>query len=88
MNRRPITEDDMTVMVRSDVQDLIDNGTAWRMEGAVGRECMRAIETGDAVLPTVSFEDAYGNVVPARHHLKEGTKGTVAYAYAIQMGWN
>ena len=65
-----------------DIQDLIDSGMAWRLEGHVGRECMAAIEDGRAILGPVGHTDFYGNYVPSRFEVKPGTKGSVEYAEA------
>ena len=65
-----------------DTQQLIDSGMAWRLEGHVGRECMRAIEQGFAVLGPEAHRDFYGNRVPSRHEVVPGTKGSVEYALA------
>jgi hypothetical protein len=58
------------------MQMLIDNGSVWRMEGSMGREAMRMLETGACMLPTKSYRDYYGNRIPARTDLQQGTKGT------------
>ena len=58
------------------IQRLINTGMAWRMEGAIGRECMRAIEAGCAMLGTEAHRDYYGNFVPSRYDVVAGTKGS------------
>jgi hypothetical protein len=58
------------------IQQLINSGTAWKMEGSIGRSAMNALESGACYLPTVAHFDAYGNRVPSRKDLKDGTKGT------------
>ena len=58
------------------IQRLINTGMAWRMEGAIGRECMRAIEAGLAMLGTEAHRDYYGNFVPSRYDVVAGTKGS------------
>lgn len=68
-----------------DVQELIDSGAAWRLEGAVGRACMAAIEAGTAMLGPVGHYDYWGNYVPSRHEVKPGTKGSREYCEAL--GW-
>lgn len=67
-----------------DLQALIDSGDAWRLEGAVGRAAMAAIENGDAVLGEVGHHDYWGNYVPSRHEVVPGTLGSVGYAEARQ----
>lgn len=57
-------------------QNLINSGMAWKLEGHVGRTCMAAIEDGVCMLGTKRFQDYYGNWVPARTDVREGTKGS------------
>ena len=58
------------------MQFLIDSGVAWKMEGSVGRYAMHLIECGACMLPKKAHRDCYGNYIPSRDELKEGTKGT------------
>ncbi len=58
------------------IQRLVNTGMAWRLEGAIGRECMRAIEAGRAMLGTEAHRDYYGNFVPSRYDVVAGTKGS------------
>jgi hypothetical protein len=60
----------------SEMQEMINSGTAWRMEGSVGREASSLLESGACMLPKEFRSDAYGNRVPSRDVLKQGTKGT------------
>lgn len=64
----------------SQLQEWIDNGQAWKLEGHVGRTASSALEAGACVLPEVPIKDYWGNTVPAHWMLEEGTKGTVALA--------
>lgn len=66
------------------VQELIDTGMAWTLEGHVGRQCMAAIENGDAVLGPESRRDYWGNRVPARDEVVPGTKGSIEYANRLR----
>jgi len=59
-----------------EMQKLIDNGMAWKLEGFVGRQAMSALESGACMLPEEQHQDYYGNIVPSRNDLKEG-KGTL-----------
>jgi len=59
------------------IQRLIDNGTAWQMEGSTGRLAMSMLKSGACFLPKKAFYDAYGNKVPSRDELQEGTTGTI-----------
>lgn len=64
------------------LQELIDSGDAWRLEGSVGRAAMAAIEAGEAILGEVGHTDYWGNYVPSRYEVVPGTKGSVEYAEA------
>lgn len=70
-------------------QLLIDNGMAWKMEGSIGRNAMDLLASGACMLPKKAFIDAYGNRVPARTDLKEGTKGTFqnSVRYYTENAW-
>lgn len=57
------------------IQELINTGMAWKLEGAVGRAAMRLLEAGLCELGEKRFTDYYGNVVPSRFDVKPGTKG-------------
>lgn len=61
----------------SDLQEMITSGIAWKMEGSVGREAMSALKSGACMLPLRPMYDAYGNCIPSRDDLVEGTKGTL-----------
>ena len=62
------------------LQALIDSGTAWKLEGSVGRAAMDAIEAGICILGEQGHRDYWGNYVPSRHEVQAGTKGSVGYA--------
>lgn len=64
------------------LQQLIDSGMAWRLEGSVGRSAMRAIEDGMVVLGRTGHRDYYGSYVPSRYEVKPGTIGSPEYAHA------
>jgi hypothetical protein len=61
------------------MQELINSGMAWRLEGAVGREAMEYINAGLCMLGEQGHKDYWGNYVPSRYELKENTKGTEGY---------
>jgi len=46
------------------------------MEGSMGRSAMGCLEAGACMLPKVVYSDYYGNRIPARQELKDGSKGT------------
>lgn len=62
-----------------DLQDLINSGAAWRLEGSIGRAAMAAIDAGECILGPVGHRDAYGNYVPSRYEVIPGTKGSPEY---------
>lgn len=67
-----------------DLQALINNGMAWRLEGSVGRAAMDAIEAGVCVLGETGHRDYWGNYIPSRYEVEAGTKGSVEYAQRMQ----
>lgn len=58
------------------MQELINSGTAWKLEGSVGRAAMALIENGDCMLGEAGHRDYWGNYVPSRHEVQAGTKGS------------
>ena len=52
------------------------NAGMWSMQGSYGRAMMQAISDGWCLLGNQSFNDYYGNRIPARTEVKEGTKGS------------
>ena len=73
-------EDATDAEIAEAYQALIDSGTAWRLEGYVGRTAMRLIEAGVCVLGEVGHRDFWGNYVPSRYEVEPGTMGSVEYA--------
>ena len=61
------------------LQDMINTGLAWKMEGSIGRAAMDAITNGICILGEVGHYDCYGNYVPSRTEVEAGTKGSVEY---------
>lgn len=57
-------------------QRLINSGDIWKFEGSVGRQTMYEITVGNLMLGHNSRGDYWGNIVPSRHHVKAGTKGS------------
>jgi hypothetical protein len=58
------------------VQRAINSGSAWSFQGSYGREMMAAIENGYCLLGLVPARDYYGNRIPSRFEVEEGTKGS------------
>lgn len=71
-----VYQDEDEVAFLPDEQTLIDSGAAWKLEGAVGRECMRAIEAGAAMLGRSPRRDYWGNLVPAWWMVEPGSLGS------------
>lgn len=63
-----------------DLQELIDSGTAWKLEGSVGRAAMACLKSGCCVLGERGYRDYYGNYVPSRTEVLEGSFGSLSYA--------
>lgn len=66
----------------AELQDWIDTGTAWMLEGYVGRTAMAALDAGAAVLPPDRHRDYWGNTVPSYLDVQDevGSPGSVANA--------
>ena len=58
------------------IQQQINSGLCWKMEGSVGRFAMDCLEAGVCMLPLEPHYDYYGNRIPSRNDLKSGSKGT------------
>lgn len=63
------------------MQEWIDKGYVWSMEGAVGREAMRGLESGMYFLPNQSFTNPYGQHIPSREEIRIGTEGSLDNSY-------
>ncbi len=61
------------------MQELINSGDAWRLEGAIGRDAMGLIESGDCMLGEQGHMDFWGNYVPSRYQVKAGTMGSAEF---------
>ncbi|MCA9078191.1 MAG: hypothetical protein KDA93_24390 [Planctomycetaceae bacterium] len=66
-------------------QQLIDDGTVWRLQGSYGRMAQQLIETGRCLLAPVSQRDYFGNVVPGRHDIEPGQPGTGQFVQEQQL---
>lgn len=62
------------------LQELINTGEAWQLEGSVGREAMNALREGACILPTTSHHDYWGTRVPSIDEVKPGTTGSLLNA--------
>lgn len=63
----------------ANMQQLINGGTAWSFQGSYGRSMMDAITEGRCMLGENPARDYYGNRIPSRHEVQEGTKGSRQY---------
>lgn len=61
------------------IQRLINGRTAWRLEGSYGRAMMDMINNGYCLLGREDTRDAYGNHIPSRTQVQQGTKGSYEY---------
>lgn len=75
------TEEDYAVAM----QQAINGGVAWKFQGSVGRDMMAALEAGICMLGKTGAADYYGNYIPSRDQVQEGTKGSYQYV-AEKMG--
>ena len=55
------------------------NAGMWSLQGSYGRTMMEAIESGKCLLGLKSASDYWGNVIPSRLQVKDGTKGSWEY---------
>lgn len=62
------------------MQNIIETGMVWHMEGAMGREAMELLRIGACFLPSKAYRDAYGNRIPSRNDLAKGSLGTLENA--------
>jgi len=58
------------------MQRAINSGECWMMQGSYGRAAMAAIKAGRNMLGAVSRRDYYGNRIPSRDDVVEGTPGS------------
>lgn len=80
----------MTEQVRA-MQEAINSGVAWRLEGSYGRLAMSMIEEGYCVLGPTRQRDYYGSMIGSREDVVDGTKGSISYAEKVNphgpWGW-
>jgi hypothetical protein len=61
------------------IQRAINSGSAWSFQGSYGRTMMDAIKSGACMLGTTPAHDYYGNRIPSRTEVQEGTKGSYQF---------
>lgn len=64
------------------MQKAINDGIGWKLQGSFGRAMMAAIENGSVMLGHEARRDYWGNLIPSRHDVKPGTKGSLAFVAA------
>jgi hypothetical protein len=72
--------------IHASIQRAINAGL-WALQGSYGRTMMGAIEDGACLLGTKAARDYWGNRIPSRDEVQQGTKGSfdyVADAYGIE----
>lgn len=60
------------------------NAGMWSMQGSYGRAMMDAITAGYCMLGRDQARDYYGNTIPSRDDVKQGTKGSYEYVIKTQ----
>ena len=60
------------------IQRTINSGM-WGLQGSYGRTMMAAIEQGLCLLGKQPARDYYGNRIPSRDEVQEGTKGSYQF---------
>lgn len=71
-----IGNDNLTLKDAKALQQVVNDGTAWLMQGSFGREVMRRMESGDIMLGQIARCDFWGNRIPSRDDVLAGTKGS------------
>lgn len=61
------------------LQRAINSGTAWSLQGSYGRAMMDAISAGRCILGTSPAFDYWGNRIPSRTEVQDGTKGSLGF---------
>jgi len=61
------------------IQQGINSGMVWRLEGARGRQAQAMIDAGLCMLGKVGYKDYWGNYVPSRFEVKDGSVGSPDY---------
>lgn len=64
------------------MQELVNTGQAWYLEGSVGRQAMSLIESGQIMLGEEGHRDYWGNYVPSRYEVEAGSMGSAEFVKA------
>jgi hypothetical protein len=54
----------------AEVQELVDSGLGWQLEGRVGRIVIAALQAGAVVLPPHRVKDYWGVTVPSYRNVR------------------
>lgn len=65
------------------IQRAINSGL-WSLQGSYGRQMMDFLEAGLCMLGERPARDYWGNRIPSRTEVKEGTKGSRQYVAAAR----
>jgi len=60
-------------------QAQINSLEGWKLEGSVGRAMMDAIKSGRCCLGFEATHDYWGNRIPSRSEIQEGSFGSIGY---------
>lgn len=67
------------------IQRAINSGM-WGLQGSYGRAMMDAINSGRCLLGPNAARGYYGDVIPSRDDVKQGTKGSIGFVEAAMGG--
>lgn len=65
------------------IQFLINDGTAWKLQGSYGRTMMRAISTGYCLLGHKGHRDYYDSYIPSRKEVSPHSKGSFEFVQDV-----
>lgn len=66
------------------LQRRINDGSIWSFEGSAGRAAMEALKEGFCMLGNEPRRDYWGNRIPSRHEILEGSFGSPEYVLERQ----
>ena len=84
INTIEVDEDVEEIEYFTAVQRAINSGLAWQFQGSYGRTMMDAINSGSCMLGKIPARDYWGNYLPSRHDVKDGTRGSAGFVESAQ----
>lgn len=78
-------DQDATVLEYYQAIQRAINAGSWGLQGSYGRTMMYAIKSGKCLLGVKDYTDYYGNHVPSRDQVVDGTVGSMQFVIN-QMG--